>query len=459
MRTRLGSPPHPGLAELLSLCSIQPRFTTEQAISAIQSMGPVEASDILGRQRCRSIVVARLTPFVAHGAVRRCLELLEPRAARIRHMHGALDENLDRISGLAQKADVRVLAFKGLGARGMYAEPARRDFGDLDLFVKDRAQATVLARAIRQELEYTINPDELPWLKYDSEARLVYGQINLLAPSDRPDFINIDIHFGDYSVRHSSRLRLDAHVTFPESPGLSTMAFEENLASGVNNAAGDHFVTMKDVNDILSALALEHFDWGRFQAVVEQACLGRFFGFMLAKLRLTSNPDAHQEELLGTLSRQGGLERAPRLDRPDWGRRCWATTAHAFMSHRSRGLLGAIGIAYDAYGYYREPLRLTAQPGRETNEILERFDMSTCVRLVPVELGRALPGADGAGLGPVPMACHRRSLAADPGIVRTDAETGTFLEIDGERFVATVSYRVPTAMLGGARVADSLGHA
>lgn len=437
--------------ELLSLCSLQPRHTVEQSIAAVQFLGADEAADILGRQRCRSLVVSRLTPYRNHAAVERVLSLLEPRAARIRHMHAVLEDNLARVGALAAKHGVTVLAFKGLGARKVYAEPHFRDFGDLDLYVADRTQAALLARALREEDGYTVNPGEVPWLKYDARARLLYGQINLLAPAATDDLINVDVHFGDYSVRHSSRLGLDRSLSFPDSAGLHTMDIEHSLASGVNNAAGDHFVTVKDTNDLLCALSLERVDWALFRGLLESAGLTHFFGFVVEKLRACSILTPRQEEVLTAAGvPTSGLEPAPRLDRPDWGRRCWATTVHAFSAARPRGLGPAVCTAVDAYRYYREPLRLTVDTNPGAAEPLERFDMATCVRLVPLDLARELPG--GRHLDrPGPHVLRRTALRTDRGVVRRDTEAGTFIDMDGEPFVATVSYRIPGAMLGGTR--------
>ncbi|MER7584415.1 nucleotidyltransferase family protein [Kitasatospora sp. NPDC097691] len=438
------------LPRLLSLCSTQPRYTVEQSVHALHSLGADEAADILGRQRCRSIVVARLTPVRAHATVARCLDLLEPRAARIRDMHRVLDENLDRVDALARRLDLPVLAFKGLAARRGYADPSQRDFGDLDLYVRTRAEAGRLAAALRTQHGYRVNPDELPWLKYDHEARLVYGQINLLAPEGASDVLNVDVHFGDYSVRHCARLGLDRAHGLSKEPGLAVMPPEENLASGVNNAAGDHFVTMKDTNDLLAALDRGDFDWGRFRNLVEDAGLLPFLGFVVDKLRISSRLTPRQAELLDRLPLTRRLEPAPPLTRPDWRRRYWATTVHAFRATRPRGAAAAIRTATGAYDYYSKRLRLELSGPGERREGLDRFDTSTCVRLVPAELATSLPGFDGATATAAPIT-GRGTLVADRGIARADTRAGTLLTVDGEVYVATVNYRIPRALAAAAR--------
>ncbi|MFJ8626441.1 nucleotidyltransferase family protein [Kitasatospora sp. NPDC093550] len=439
------------LPELLSLCSIQPRFTIEQSIQALQAFGADEAADVLGRQRCRSIVVARLEPFRVHRTVARCLDLLEPRAARIRHMHAVLDANLDRIDTLARELGLPVLAFKGLAARRGYADPAQRDFGDLDLYVHSRAEAGRLAAALRKGYGYRLNPDELPWLKYDRAAHLVYGQINLLAPNGADDLLNVDVHFGDYSVRHCARLGLDRAPGLATGPGLSVMPAEENLAGGVNNAAGDHFVTIKDTNDLLSALDRDDFDWGRFRTLVEDAGLTQFLGHIVDKLRLSSLLTPRQTEALRRLPRARGLEPRPRLDRPDWHRRYLATTVHAFRVTRAQGTVPALRTAAGAYAYYSKRLRLSLDRVDRAPDLLERFDTSTCVRLVPVDLADALAEGSSTAAHPAATVVRRAHLVDDPGLVRADTAVGSCLVVDGEPFVATVSYRLAPGLVGAAR--------
>ncbi|MGE7391099.1 nucleotidyltransferase family protein [Streptomyces sp. NPDC004126] len=431
------------LIALMSLAVLQPRFSVERSIAAVEAVGGEEAARILGNHRTRSIVMPRLAPYAESSpAVAACMEAIRPRATRIREMHGLIEENLKRLDDIAREHGIELFAIKGLGARVTYPDPGIRDFGDLDLFVRRRADAYFLSQLLRREYGHVYNPNELPWFKYDPAAGLLYGQINLLAPEGGSE-LNIDLHFGDYSVRHCARIGL-ADVLPRHEPGLEVIAPEENLACCVNNAAGDYFVTAKDVNDLLMALALPAFDVSRFEARLRHSGLGEYFGFIVARLREVCVLTPAQEARLRSLPSARTLEPTPELDGPHWTRRCLGTTVHAYRVNRREGRVRALRIAADAYGYYRDRLKLEvvpAAPGQEPPAL--ELNPWTCVRLVPAVIAHELAADRTSGPGQPAALFRRTQLLGDPGVVRHDGPAGTVVRVDGEYFVPTVDYRLP----------------
>ncbi|MFF1299318.1 MULTISPECIES: nucleotidyltransferase family protein [unclassified Streptomyces] len=297
-------------------------------MAAIEALGAAESSRILDLLRARVLATRRLAPFASGNAeVRACLDELSPRVEKLRHMHAVLDANLERLDLIARKAGIELFAGKGVGARDMYDDPSVRDFNDIDIFVRSRADATQLSQALRNDHGYRYQHEELPWFKLDPVDGLLYGQIALVAPDEAPEYLNVDIHFGDYSVRHCSRLSITG--TFPsEGPGLHRMAPEENLACIVNNAAGDYLVTAKDTNDLLAAVGMPGFDVARFAAQIRQAKLEPFLRSTTGTLHASSVPTAEEERALDALPGARAWEPAPKPDGSDWRRRCVGTTLH-----------------------------------------------------------------------------------------------------------------------------------
>ncbi|NEA49350.1 nucleotidyltransferase family protein [Streptomyces sp. SID10815] len=437
------------LAALRSLSSLQPLHSVERSLAAIVSLGPARSGRFLELLRMRTLVMSRLAPYEDRPGVRPCMEVIRPKAESIARMHKVLDANLETLDRIARDTGLRFYAIKGLGARVTYPDPSFRDFSDLDVFVRTRAEASVLVRALREEFGYQYLAGELPWIKYDPADGLVYGQFPLVVPDGADDLLNVDIHFGDYSVRHSSRLGLTEQLPSGE-PGLCVLAPEENLACVVNNAAGDYFVTAKDTNDLLMALSLPEFDVPRFAARLRQSGLEGFLGFIVDQLRAGTTLTREQEERLRLMPAVRTLEPAPDPLEPDWNRRCLGTTVHAFgAGWRRGGLLPALREAYDAYGYYRDRLSLSAVPDAGA-ESAAPFGLNpwTCVRLVPVDIAEGLlPDRSGAS---APVTARPRSLTADPGIQRVDTPSGQYVRIEGETFLVTVDYALPEELIRGA---------
>ncbi|ANP49521.1 hypothetical protein J2Z21_006030 [Streptomyces griseochromogenes] len=438
------------LAALRSLSSLQPLYTMERSLAAIASLGAQAAGRFLETLRMRTLVMSRLAPYEDQPGVRQCMEVMRPKAESIRHMHKVLDANLGMLDRIARDAGLQFFAIKGLGARVTYSDPGVRDFSDLDVFVRTRAEASVLVRALRREFGYQYLKAELPWIKYDPSEELVYGQFPLVVPEGADDLLNVDIHFGDYSVRHSSRLGLTAHLPAGD-PGLRVLAPEENLACVVNNAAGDYFVTAKDTNDLLMALTLAEFDVPRFAARLRRAGLEGFFGFIVDQLRAGTALTAAQEERLCRMPAVRTLEPVPDPREPDWTRRCRGTTVHAFgTGWRRGGFVSAVREAVDAYGYYRDRLALGAVPWQGPEDAAPfALNPWTCVRLVPVDIAEGLLAGRPGTAAAAPA--RPKALRIDPGIQRIDVPSGQYVRIEDETFLATVGYELPEQLISGAR--------
>ncbi|MEU9047986.1 MULTISPECIES: hypothetical protein [unclassified Kitasatospora] len=436
------------LLALRSLSSLQPRLSLEESVTVIDAVGGVAAAAFLELLRMRSLVMRRLAPFEStHPEVRACMAAMRPKADSIRHMHAVLDENLARLDRIGREAGIELFGGKGLGARASYADKSVRDFSDLDIFVRTRADATRLVQALRDGFGYVYLDRELPWFKFDPQDGLLYGQFPLVAPEGGTDLLNVDIHFGDYSVRHASRLGLTP--TLPAyGPGLHTVPVEENLACVVNNAAGDFFVTGKDTNDLLMALSQPELDVERLTLRLKQAGLEAFFGSICAELKASSALTGEQEDRLSRLPAVESWEPAPQPDRPDWEQRCLATVVHTFNAYEERGKLTALSIAMNAYDYYRTPLALALADDRSTVTAPIELNPWTCVRLVPVEFAqRLLDGTAPAAETEVAAAEQRHVIADDPDVERVDLPTGTFVRIADEVFVATVSYELSPSVI------------
>lgn len=433
------------LSALRSLSSMQPREPLERGVEAIRALGATEAAEFLDSLRMRTLVSRRLADVAeTDPVVRECVSALSAKVERLRLMHEVLETNLRRVEDMALDLGVPVFGGKGIGAHTMYPDRSVRDFNDIDLFLRDRADAAKVATELRIVHGYRYQKYELPWFKADPRERVVYGQIALVAPPDRPDLLNVDIHFGDYSVRHCGRLGI-ADAFWADKPGFHVLAPEENLACIVNNAAGDYFVTAKDTNDLLMALSLPGFDTARFADLLHGSHLDGFFGFIAATLRGSTVLTAEQVSRLREIPVRQTLEPRPRPDTADWNRRCLGTTVHAFATRREYGVVSAVRVAADAFSYYRKRLKLTAAPAGARREAAKAIALNpwTCVRLVPVDLALELVagrGGGGFGGGEGAAAPSVATLDLDPGIERYESPAGTYFRIDGEVFIGTVDY-------------------
>jgi hypothetical protein len=436
------------LSALRSLASLQPKYTLEAAVRAIEMLGGEESARFLDAMRMRTLVARRLAGIESPGrALQECLALLDPAIRKVGHMHEVLDANLARLDQIAIEAGLEIFGGKGISAHATYRDKSVRDFNDIDIFVRDRRDAVVLSGVLRTRFGYRYQKYELPWFKLDPTDDLVYGQIALVAPQEDPDLLNIDIHFGDYSVRHSSRLSITP--TFPRGgPGLKMVAPEENLACIVNNAAGDYFITAKDTNDLLMALSRPAFDVDRFVSQLRRAHLDGFFGFIVETLQAGTVLTAEQDHRLRTIPRGRTLEIRPQDHHPSWNRRYLGTTLHTFSARRRDGLLPAARIAADAFAYYRKRLALSLRPPASGPAKPIVYNAWTCIRLVPLEIATGLIGESATTAATaVPLPEKHSSVSGDPEFERLDTPAGSYIRMAGEPFLATVDYQLDPQLI------------
>ncbi|MFI7553253.1 nucleotidyltransferase family protein [Micromonospora sediminimaris] len=436
-----------------SLASVQSLFTIERSVAAIDALGAAEASRFIDTLRMRTLVSRRLADLPSpSNAVRDCQAALAVKVASLAHMHTVLQANLDRLERVARDTRLAIVAGKGLVAHARYPDASIRDFNDLDLFVGNHTDAFRLSAVLRGEFGYTFQDNELPWLKVDPSDGMVYGQIAHVAPRGAGDMLNVDVHFGDYSVRHCGRLRIAGGLT-RDTSGLHLLAPEDNLACVVNNAAGDYFVTAKDTNDLLLGITAPDFDLPRFLGLIRQARLDGFLGFMIRTLRETTVLTEEQERRFREIPPALTVEPPPRPDAPSWTLRCLGTTLHAFAVRRDAGLIAAGRTAANAFSYYRKRLQLRAVPGGGRNARAAEWNPWTCVRLVPLDMATGLLEQPGEAAYTDAASSF---IGGDKEFERFDTAAGMYFRIGDEFFVGTVEYDLSADVIRQARAAAAV---
>jgi hypothetical protein len=350
-------------------------------------------AEMLGRmavERLASVMVTekvcyRVLDFLDHelpdlGRSVRAVPAMVSRMRRLAAVAARQDELIARIASDAAHRGIAVWGIKGVAARGWYRQPELRDVGDIDLMVSDIDGAYALAATLRQQ-GYGYDPSELPWIKAKFDGRDLYGQVNLWHP-DRGQWPNVDIHFGGYSVRHCEVLPLPA----PVETGYRSVDQQTNLPYMVANAAGDHRISVKDLNDLYLCLASGDVDWARVSKQLEAALLGAFFRRMLGRLRHLFHLHPGEVELVDWLSGRGGLEWPSPDGRWTWQRRFVATVGHATRSGSRHGLAQALVRGTTAVRSYWGHPRIEIQNRRRGPvPSMPALNQWTCVRLVPVE--------------------------------------------------------------------------
>ncbi|GAA2220427.1 hypothetical protein GCM10009850_122400 [Nonomuraea monospora] len=302
-------------------------------------------------------------------------------------------------------AGYRPALMKGVAARLWYPDPALRHLGDLDVWLPGQADAWHLCRNLMR-YGWRLNGDELPWVKATG-AGDEYGVINMV--STRPDRHDVDIHFGHYSVRHCAWIPLTAGRVADDSGRPPRLADEDNLAVILANAAGDHAIGLKDVNDILLAAGRgAALDWERVRHLLGFAGLREFAAaFVRTAARLYAGAPREPESLAVIRRELGGARRPERV--PDgtgstWLRRS-ATVRHAWRVGLRDGVRSAALSAGTAAVYYCLPLRprLVRWAGGPVDGVIRDRSPRRCVRLVPLQHLARLAGLQGppARLDPV----------------------------------------------------------
>jgi hypothetical protein len=358
------------------------------ALSPLDTLSVEHLADAVIKEKVSSLLLRRLRehrpelidalyrqPSFAESRVR--IETLVQHKAHV----------LDLIDREARDLAIEVGAVKGLAAQRHYPDPAVRDLGDLDLMVTDVDVAIRLtARLIAAG--YDFHRLEWPWVKRSVESGHIYGQFSL-KHSIHPA---IDLHFGGYSVRHCALHPLEIDDA---KPGLFYYCTQRNLPLIVANAAGDHDVTTKDLNDLAIAIKDSAVDWPRVLQELDGVGLLGFFKCVMEQLAATPLRAIYRDSLLpGLLS---GVRREVPAPYPSYARqRRWAVTVlHAFAVG-ARHSYGRAGITTATAARYYWGNRVTKMRRGGSGPRLPRLNNWTCVRLIPAAMLQTLEG-DGGG--------------------------------------------------------------
>jgi hypothetical protein len=441
---------------VLALGALRPR----DAGGALPPVDPAAAAALLERHKVRGLAAERLAARRDVHA-RAVADALAPAAGKAAARSAAARRLAADVAAESAHQGWTVRGMKGIAAQRWYADPGRRDVSDLDLWVPDLETALRLGGWLRRRRGHRPAAFELPWVKTaqpaagrDGEplgtaAKTVYGVMMLEPPDDSS--VHVDVHVGDYSVRHCAHLAVgtpagSAAGEQPVTPeGLTLLSREDTLCCIVANAAGDVFADLKTANDLLLALGDDRVDWDAVRDRLARVRLLGFLAVLLDRLAELEELDADTAERVRALRPPGG-EPAPDLVAADWGLRRRVTVRHAWEVGREQSWPHAARLAATAYRYYRRPHRLRL--GRGVSGLSRPFRLETnpwtCVRLVPVTELAALAGRDAPSPPPFPdPARGLRTIATDDGDV---------VDLGGEIFLPTVHYRVSPAHLRRALV-------
>jgi hypothetical protein len=430
---------------VLSAGSVSPRHPLDSSVAAIERLGAEQAAKLYRRHKVRVLAAERLRRRPGSAAVRDCLARLQPDLDKLARSREQLPLTLGVVRSAAGELGIPVAVIKGVAAREWYDDPTWRDFGDLDLHVRSWSDARRLAERLRARDGFVLDHRELPWLKRDAATGALYGQILLTDPAT--GHLGVDVHFGAYSVRHCTHLPIGV----PPEPGLHVLTGPDNVAAVVNNAAGDHFASMKDVNDLIMAARRDPETLRRGAAVAQRAELGGFLAILVRLIAATSAV-GDLRPVFEPLLAGAPAEPVPPVPEPSWTRRWTAVALHAFRVGRRTSLGHGARLAASAVRYYRRRLSLAIVPDGEPEPVT--LNEHTCVRLVPLELlesredaGDLSGGTDGAG----------RSRRIDDELEVVPTPAGEVVRIGHEVFVPTVFYRVPRELVRSAVAVRAAG--
>lgn len=427
---------------VLSAGSVSPRYSVDESVRAVEELGVERSAELFRRHKVRVLAAERLRERPDSAAARACLDQLRPDLDKLARSREQLPVTLGAVRSAAVELGIPVVVFKGVAAREWYADATWRDFGDLDLFVRSWSDARRLAERLRTADGLVLDTGELPWLKRVAATGDLYGQILLTDPE--AGHLGVDIHFGAYSVRHCTHLPIGV----PAEPGVHLSAAADNVAAVVNNAAGDHFASMKDVNDLIAAARQSPEALRRGVAIAQRAELGAFLAILVRLLAATSAV-GELRPLFAPLLAGVPAEPVPPLPAPSWTRRWTAVALHAFRVGRRTSVLDGVRLAAGATRYYRRRLSLAVVPDAGPPPQL-RLDEHTCVRLVPLDL---LTARDDAGdLSAVPAGAAGQPRALDDELEVVPTPAGDVVRVGREVFVPTVFYRVPRDLVRAAAV-------
>jgi hypothetical protein len=404
---------------VLSLGALAPRTPLREARRAAE-LDPVAAAALLRRHKVVRLAASRLDDgSAAKAALLPAVEQAAQRAEAARSLFGRLPELIGAAAArTGEKCEVA--GMKGIACSLWYPEPILRDVSDLDLWVPDAAQAAALRATLTAEFGHTTADAELPWFKRAPDGT-VYGVAMMKPTRDR--LPHVDVHFGHYSVMHCASLPI------PGGNGEGMLTDEHNLCCVVANAAGDHFVDVKGLNDLYLAVN-RGLDWDHVLWSLRSVGLLGFLRVMTH--RMTKLFDVVPPRELLTLPRWP----EPALTAPDFAARCRATVRHAALLGMRRSPAHAARLAATAYRYYRRPLGLRQDERRAPKPFRVQPSAWTCTRMVPVPMVEPF-----ASRHPAEVSAEARRPIV-PGLAVLPTRYGDLVEFGGELFLPTVFYRI-----------------
>lgn len=216
---------------MLDLGSIRPR----RPLPAGLDPTPAQALELrqLAKQHMVSRAVAVRLAEAPGGRSEALLGLiagLDDDALPSAEMERELPATVARMDAAARGCRVGAFPIKGLAARRWYRRPSLRHLGDLDLWVKTRADAERLA-------------EELAGAGSISHAHVDRGLVQIPSPAERG--FDVDVHFG--LGPHFQRQDLD--LPSPP-PGLNPPPAEVSLLSVLAGVPPAEGALLKDANDV-----------------------------------------------------------------------------------------------------------------------------------------------------------------------------------------------------------------
>jgi Uncharacterised nucleotidyltransferase len=432
----------PGVVQIGCLA---PRGGSADCLRTLSGYDPEYLAALLRRHKVR-LRADRILRSQSEPLLEPLRRSLEPYARVARYRLSAFDALIPELDRLGSDLEFAIFGIKGLAARRFYGGSADRDLGDADMFVATDSQAWTVASWFRSR-GWSFDTKELPWLKVDQDSGLAYGQIRLVQDrSVEAGGVFADIHYGGYSVRHCGLYRLRE---LPLIPGWHEVAPQTNFVLAVANAAGDDFITLKDLNDLFLVLREGRVELDVAMDDLRAVGLDRFVAVMVRRLAELFDMSAIPPGRAEGLSNLGRSEPVPPLEAADRGMRLRVTVRHSFEVGRRHSYLRGVRAALTGYRYYVSGLRLRIGPSWRIRPRVPHLNSWTCIRLMPASglanrgpYRRRSPGASRDS---------RLKTVSRLGAVRFVRTGRSVLTIaGGEVFVPTVYFRLSAAVVADA---------
>ncbi|MEU4771532.1 nucleotidyltransferase family protein [Micromonospora sp. NPDC023644] len=418
-------------------------MSIETTVAAVEAVGPAAAAALLKTHKTSRIAHARAISS-EFDILRQVARALEPHIDTITARVDTGPEVIRRFAGYAREHDISWWFMKGFALRDRYPQGLPRDVGDMDVQVSTLDDAWRLARLLRED-GYGYPDGEVPWFKRDITTGELYGQVRVVTP--RRDRVSVDFHAGPYSVRHCGRMHLGQG---PSMPSEGPLSWVDNICCVLGNAAGDCFIDLKTVNDIVLCLPELH-DASALHARLDEAGLLPFLTTCLDRVARWSRLDARQQDQLARLMPDCTAEPEPPLLDDQPGFRLSVTVDHAravarrwFPDDPTR-VEQVAATAAEAYGN-EHPLRLATSDETRPARLPE-LNNWTCVRLVPAALAQRV--LDPAGHLDAPRAQPRLSALTEEVTV-AGHDCGDLVTAIGDTFVPTVDFALTPGLVATA---------